>query len=198
MHRALRGVSVGIVLASALVANPPPGELLGLTLTTPTWAGLFGLAVLAGLATVIAPGRGWSYLAWALTAVPLLGPVHEVFTVGFAAQAVGAVGAVLHLELLTFETRRQRWVDLVADRDALTAYERIHRKTWARLGLVVTIALAAVAGVYAAVLQLAPPAFAASLEARQVEGMAAVIAVLGLLGLGVVGLLRSDEQEASP
>lgn len=199
MHRLLRGLTVAIVLASALVANPPPGRLLGLELTTELWAGLFAVAALAGLATVVAADDRWAYAAWGLMVLPLLGPAHEVFTVGFAAAALGAVAAVLHLELVSFAHRRTRWATLVADAEALGTYERMHRAAWLRLGLVLATGLAIVAGAYGLVLELTPPAFSQSLEARQVEGMAAIGLVAALLGLAIAALFHdgTPEEEAT-
>lgn len=196
-HRGLRSLAVVVILTAGLVANPPPGSLLGIELGTAIWAGLVALATLAGVFTVLRAGHPAAYPAWALLGLPLLGPVHDVFSLGFFAAAAGALAAVLHLELLTFEDRRDRWASLVEDDEALARYERKHRANWVRLALVLAVCLAGLFGAYALLLQIAPPAFADSIEARQVEGMAGVLVVLALLALGIAGLRRDETEEGS-
>lgn len=193
-HRALRALSAVLVLAAGIVANPPPGQLLAFELGLPLWLALVAVAALAGVFTVFGSAGRWSYVAWVLLALPLVGPVHEVFSLGTLATAAGAVGAVLLLELVNFETRRQRWANLVED-GVLEGYERKHRATWLRLGLVLAASLTVLAGLYAALLQIAPPSFADSIEARQVEGVAGPLMVALLVGLGVVGLLDNEDEE---
>lgn len=197
-HRTLRGLTFLAVLASAAVANPAPGQLVGRELGTPLWAGLLGLAGLAGLATVFAARGRWAYGAWAVLVLPLLGPVHDVATTGFWATAVGAVAATLHLELVSFEGRRSRWEALLdGGEGALDDYERVHRATWLRLAGALAVGLGALVAAYLGLLQVTPRTFADSLEARHVEGMAGVLLAAALLAAGVAGLAHRGTREGS-
>lgn len=197
--KALQMVTLVIVLAAAVVANPPPGQLLGQDVALLVWALILAAALVGGILSVALAGSWIGYLGLGLLALPFLGPVHRFGEPGFLAVLAGAWAFTLHLELGSFQARRARWAEQLdghAD-DALSLYEEAYARSVRGLAGALLTGLALLTGAYWAVTVLAPGGFGLSIEAGHVEGMAAFTLLWGLLIAGVLLTTRSTDDEAT-
>ena len=200
----LKLVTLLLVLAGAVLANPPPGALLGQTVAFPVWAAAMGLAALGGLASVVRGGGRTGRVGAGLLAVALLGDLTPFGGERWFALAVAAWAYALHLELLSFATRKRRWSRLLGDdAEGIVTYERAYVGAFLKLAGATAAGIALLAGAYAALIAVGPSTFSLSLEARQVEAFAAFVLLLGGLAAALRLLLArarppTDEPEALP
>lgn len=196
--RGVKSLTLLVILATAVLANPPPGELLGTEIPIALWAVLLGLALLGGLVTILAAQTPWSYVGLGLMALPHLGAIHDLGELGFWATGAGALAFVIHLEALTFARRRSRWATKIGDdSDALERYESAYRSALAKLAAVITAGVGLLIGAFWLLRMVAPASLAESIEARHPEGVAAFTLLLALLAAALWLLAGEDTAEPS-
>lgn len=195
----LQLVTLSLILAAAVVANPPPGQVLGQDVAVFVWALILAGALAGGILSVAWAGSWVGYLGLGLLALPFLGPVHRFGEVGFLAVLAGAWAFTLHLELGSFQARRARWAEQLdgQDSEALGLYEAAYVRSVRGLAGALLAGLALLTGAYWALTVLASGGFGLSIEASHVEGMAAFTLLLGLLIAAVLLIARSTEDAAT-
>jgi hypothetical protein len=194
----LKAMTLVALLGGVLLSNAPPGALLGRTLPEPGGIVLIAASLVAGILTIVLAGRALAYLFAAVMALPLLGPIHDFATVGFFGAALGAWAFALHLELMTFATRKRRWAAMLAGEEgSLAAYQRAYTRAFFALAAATLAGLGAACGGFALVREIAPTTFAISVEARRVEGMFGMLA-LALAAVAAVILIVRRPRAPEP
>lgn len=195
----LQIVTLLLILAAAVVANPPPGQVLGQDVPVLVWALILVGALIGGVLSVASAGSWIGYLGLGLLALPFLGPVHRFGQPGFLAVLAGAWAFTIHLELGSFQARRARWAEQLDGQasDTLSLYEAAYVRSVRGLAGALLAGLALLTGAYWTLTVLASGGFGLSIEASHVEGMAAFTILLGLLIAGVLLIARSTDDEAT-